>query len=705
MRTAAASSVGQLLSAALASGEETKSSGQNFSSSSPPSFDRRTQEVRLLTTRYDPPLFRTKEEWLARAQYLRQHILVCAGLWPMPERTPLRHQIFGQINRRRDGYTIERVYFESLPGFYVTGNLYRPVAASSKLPAVLCPHGHWNYGRIENNEICSEPGRAINFARQGYIAFSYDMIGFNDSMQISHGFGGEREHLWGINALGLHLWNSIRAVDFLLSLPEVDPNRIGCTGASGGGTQTFLLAAVDERVKVSAPVNMVSAYMQGGDTCENAPNLRVETSNVEIAALMAPRPMLLVSATGDWTKDTLEVEYPAIRAIYALLGAQEKVHATRFEAVHNYNRESREAVYAWFARWLLEAQDADRFKEKPFNVETPARLLVFHGRPQPQGVTGEALTRYLVGRAKKQLSDIDPNHEAEWRGYKEDFGLSLRHALMAYLPGPEDLLSWRVGGDVEGHVLSEQLILSRKGWQDRVPATIWRPQSILKGRGRSLSRKAKKSSAGRVPALAQGVEGTLLVHAEGKDALARDSEAGRLLARLCARGHLVMSIDCFQTGSARSAPRKAERYFTTYNLTDDAYRIQDILTAIGFLKSLKVEKVNLVGVGQAGLWCLLASSQAEGIASLAADANGFDNEDDGSFLKSLFIPCIRRAGDFTTSAALFAPRPLLIHQTLGVFKTGLIKSIYNSLAPSALRVEEGKLSGEEIANWVIGQQK
>ena len=170
--------------------------------------------------------------------------------------------------------------------------------------------------------------------------------------QIDHGYGGEREGLWGLSLMGLQLWNAIRSVDFLESLPDVDNNRIGCTGASGGGTQTFMLTAVDDRIKVSAPVNMISAHMQGGCLCENAPNLRLDTSNIEIGALMAPKPLLLVSATGDWTKDTPKVEYPAIRSIYAHFDAEDKVHEVQIDADHNYNKDSREAVYAWFGKWF-----------------------------------------------------------------------------------------------------------------------------------------------------------------------------------------------------------------------------------------------------------------------------------------------------------------------------------------------------------------
>ena len=151
----------------------------------------------------------------------------------------------------------------------------------------------------------------------GFVVFSYDMIGYNDSRQLTHAFGGPREQLWGLSLAGLQLWNSIRSLDFLESLPYVKRDAIGITGESGGGTQTFMLAAADARVAAAVPVNMISLHMQGGCLCENPPGLRLDTTNVEIAATIAPRPMLMISATGDWTSDTLELEYPAVRALYA----------------------------------------------------------------------------------------------------------------------------------------------------------------------------------------------------------------------------------------------------------------------------------------------------------------------------------------------------------------------------------------------------
>lgn len=358
---------------------------------------------RTHTDRYDPPKIASLDAWKARAQYLREHILASAGLLPMPEKAPLTPSIFDDTVHA--DYIVSKVYFESLPGFLVTGNLYRPVG-TGPFPAIVSPHGHWTYGRLENTATTSGPARAIGLARQGFVVFTFDMVGYADSQQLPHTFGGPREHIWGLSLAGLQLWNSIRAVDFLETLPYVRRDAIGATGESGGGTQTFLLAAVDDRIAVAAPVNMISLHMQGGCLCENAPGLRLDTTNVELAAAIAPRPLLMVSATGDWTKETLEAEYPAVRSIYGLFGAEDRVHAVRIDAEHNYNKASREAMYAWMARWLQKARPDVQLSERSFTVEPLQNLLVFFNRARPANMVDEAtLTTNWIAAAKRQLRD------------------------------------------------------------------------------------------------------------------------------------------------------------------------------------------------------------------------------------------------------------------------------------------------------------
>ena len=384
---------------------------------------------RTLDDRFAPPEFSNAEAWNVRAAYLREHVLASAGLLPLPEKTPLRPTIFGEI--KRSDYTISKVYFESLPGFFVTGNLYRPLG-DGPFPAILSPHGHWAYGRLENTAINSAPGRAINLARQGYVVFTYDMVGYNDSQQVPHTFSGPREYLWGLSLSGLQLWDSIRALDFLESLPYVRRDAIGMTGESGGGTQTFLASAVDQRIAVSVPVNMISLHMQGGCLCENPPGLRLDTTNVEIAATIAPRPLLMVSATGDWTNETLEFEYPAVRSIYNLVDASDRVRAVRITAEHNYNKESREAMYAWMAHWLPHAPEDAHPSERSFTPEPLQNLLVFYNRALPPNAVDIAgLTNEWIDAATRQLAASGPSA----------FSSTLRHVLgfAGELPGKGEL--------------------------------------------------------------------------------------------------------------------------------------------------------------------------------------------------------------------------------------------------------------------------
>lgn len=321
----------------------------------------------------------TLDQWQQRKLQLRQQILSAAGLVPMPAKTPLRPLITGKLDR--DGYTIEKVAIETKPGYWLGGNLYRPKGKGGKFPGILHPHGHWTYGRLENQPLCSTPTLAINLARHGFVVFAYDMVGYNDTAQTPHDFTSPEYQMWSFTPLGLQLWNSIRALDFVESLPDVDASKIGVTGASGGGTQDFLLTAIDDRVAVSAPVNMVSGIMQGGCVCENAPGLRVGTNNIEIASMTAPRPMLMVAATGDWTRNVPTEEYPEVKALYALYGKADLVENVQFDAPHNYNKDSRQAVYDFLRRRLRPEEPA--FQERGVNVEGLEDMLVFYGRSRP----------------------------------------------------------------------------------------------------------------------------------------------------------------------------------------------------------------------------------------------------------------------------------------------------------------------------------
>jgi Acetyl xylan esterase (AXE1) len=645
-----------------------------------PKNDPRLDEIRHLDLTYDFTGYRSQEEWLDRAARLKKQILVSAGLWPSPAKTPINATVFGKVDR--GDHTVEKVYFESYPGFYVTGNLYRPKNAIGKTPAVLCPHGHWTYGRLENQQLNSGPARAASFARQGYVAFSYDMVGYNDSAAISHRFAAghrenlvDRESLWSVNLLGLQLWNSIRSIDFLLTLPEVDPDRIACTGESGGGTQTFLLAAVDDRVKLSAPVNMVSFLMQGGSVCENAPNLRIDTNNVEIASLMAPRPMMMVSATGDWTKNTMTSEYPSVSRIYKLFDAENKLKAIQIDADHNYNQPSREAVYGWFAYWFLRRAEPTPVKERGNAVAPINDLLVFFGRPRPENELNEAqLTESLIEASKKQLDEEQPRDAAGLERFREQFGEALKYSLMAEYPKWGEVAVERLEVKNASGAASERLILSRRG--ARVEAVLWK----------SLKPKPNPSTA---------------------FALVVEPASNDLILRLVKADYTVLSLKLFPGG--RQIPDKV-KFFTTYNRADEANRVQDILTATALLKHAMMAylenqgqktSLSLVAHGHAGLLALLARGLAPAIDRVVIDAAQFDSSSDEAFIKSMAIPGIRRAGDFTTAVTIAPLTPLLIHNTGNKFNTEKIEALYKAFGKAEdFKSQSAKLSDAELITWL-----
>jgi len=660
-------------------------------------------EVRTLDTPRMPSQYKSRAQWETRAARLRQQILAAAGLWPLPEKTPLRAEVFDRIEAQ--GYSVEKVCFESHPRFFCTGNLYRPLRGPAKppFPGVLCPHGHWNYGRLEHNpgddNGCSVPERCLNFALQGYVSFAYDMVGYNDSFQVPHDWGTDQEapwglsrealrlSLWGISLLGLQLWNSIRSIDFLCSLPDVDQQRIAVTGASGGGTQTFLLTAVDERVRVSAPVNMISHYMQGGDICENAPNLRIDTDNVEFGALAAPRPMLMVSATGDWTRDTPRIEYPSTRSTYELFGAGSHVDCVQFNALHNYNRSSREAVYQFFAHWLSQASPksgGEGPKETGQFSFDPVHQLVFSRRPVPgDALDVRQLTTYLLENVRRRQERWFPHNIADLDAYRRQFGPAFRAALMAESPSPGNVRWWPAStAESQTRGINRKLqrvILGRAFAQERVPG-----QLVFAG-------EHVKSVV-------------LVVHPEGAQAALGSGQLLTPLAReLVKHGFCSFSIDAFQTGEAKDPSRKLDcTFFPTYNRTDDAHRIQDILTALVYLEAAwRPERIVVVGQGLAGLWCLLARPLFPTPLAVVADVVGFDSANDDAYLQDLYIPLLRQAGDFQAAALLAPAAPLVLHNLSPHFPSEPFEHAFSIQgASNQLRLSKQELPVAEIAEWL-----
>jgi len=569
-----------------------------------PATDVRNTEIYGFKSHFRMSAYHSRGEWEARRTALRRQILGAAGLFPMPARTPMRPRIV----RRMDyaDYSIEVVLLETFPGYFLGGNLYRPVAQKGLRPAVLIPHGHWKKGRLEDLPSYSVPALGINLARQGYIAFAYDMAGFNDTRQTSHSFANPQRSLWSFHPMGLQLWNSIRALDFLDSLSGVDPKRLAVTGASGGASQAIFLTAIDDRIAVAAPVNMVSAYMQGGDPCEEAPNLRIGTFNVEIAAMAAPKPMLLVSSTHDWTRNTPEEEFPAIRSIYSLYGQAGMVGSVHIEAEHNYNRQSRAAVYRFLNSQLHPDSEAADFEERSYELPPDDQLLAF-----PKGdLPTEMMTVDQVFQSWRSAARLQMENASA--GELRD---ALRNALdVEYQPA------------VESSSEGDRIVITRPWRNDRVVA-LWRP-----GVG----------------------DPVLVLHPEGAAAAER-TELGKQLLK---SNRPVLMIDPFMSGDLRSRQFQVDDYFLSYNRTEEAERVQDVLTALAFLKARTKNQPELIGMESAGIRSVFAAAVAPFKVDVVADMVGFAGSDQ-DFVNRFFVPGIQRAGGLDGALRLITARVLL----------------------------------------------
>ena len=633
---------------------------------------------------------KSADAWSKRAEYVRRQILVSQGLWPMPEKTPLNAVIHGLIDQ--GDYTVEKVFFESFPGFYVTGSLYRPKNKSGKVPGVLHPHGHWADGRfhdageagvkreiVQGAERFEDGGRSplqarcVQIARMGCVCFHYDMIGYADSTQLSqalvHGFAKQRPEMntpenWGFfspqaearlqSVMGLQTWNSIRSLDFLLSLPDVDPSRIAVSGASGGGTQTMLLAGIDPRVALAFPAVMVSTSMQGGCTCENASCLRVDTGNIEFSALFAPKPQG-VTAANDWTKEMSTKGFPELKALYELLGAPKQVtlvNLTHFG--HNYNYVSRSAYYAWVNQHFKLGLP-EPVVEEDYPRLSREQLTVWDQQEHKQPPGGDEFERKLVSHwqqdAEKQLAALESKDEASLSRWREVVAGGVDVLIGRDLPAAAELEYEQTEKTDQGDWIRMSGLVRNKAHGEELPLTFLYPKK--------WNRQA-----------------VIWAHEKGKAGLFTD--AGEVLPqvkRLLDAGTTVVGADLFMQGEFLADGKPVERtrkvanprefagYTFGYNHSLFAQRVHDLLTAIAFVQNheRKPEQIHLVGIGAAGPWVAAARAQAGKVVDRAVvETNGFRFATLSDFHHPQFLPGGAKYGDLPGLLALSAPHKLWV---------------------------------------------
>ncbi|GAB3418018.1 hypothetical protein GCM10027516_12370 [Niabella aquatica] len=319
--------------------------------------------------------YKNLNEWEERKKLLRPCLMEALHLARLPA-YPIAPPIITP-RRTYNGYTVENIAIEILRGVWVNGSVYRPAKFKGRIPVILNPDGHWADHRFRAD--CQL--RSAAFAKMGAITISYDLFGWGES-SLQFKYEDHRKSLsQTIQTLG-----AIRILDYLLSLKEADPGRVGITGGSGGGSHTVLMAALDDRIKVSAPVVSVSSYMYGGCPCESGMPIHFcvgGTNNVELAAMAAPHPQLLVSDGGDWTDKMPEHDFPYLQKIYSWYGKKDNVENVHLpEEKHDFGINKRTAVYRFMARYLglniaAITDKAGNIDESGITIEKMSDMYVF----------------------------------------------------------------------------------------------------------------------------------------------------------------------------------------------------------------------------------------------------------------------------------------------------------------------------------------
>ena len=667
----------------------------------------------------------SREEWNKRAEAVRRQIMVSQGIWPPPEKTSLNAVVHGKIDR--GDYTVEKVYFESVPGFFVTGNLYRPKNASGKSPGVLFPHGHWNDGRfidigrqavrreiVIGSERFEEGGRSllqalpVQCARMGCICFHYDMIGYADSQQLSfqlgHRFARQRPEMnspenWGLyspqaeahlqSIMGLQTWGSVRALDFLLGLPEVDSTRIAVTGASGGGTQTMLLAGIDPRVTASFPAVMVSTAMQGGCTCENASLLRINTGNIEFAGLFAPKPQGMTAAN-DWTKEMATKGFPELQALYKLLGAEKNVQlVNNIHFGHNYNYVNRSAFYAFLNKHFKLGLE-EPVVEEDYQRLTRDEMTVFDvAHPQPPGGDEfeRKLCRTLHEMSQQQLAAAQPKDAASLAKWREVVGGAADTIVGRGLPEANELEFEKTDEKAMGELIRFAGLLNNKARGEELPLAFWHPKNW---NGRTV----------------------IWLSEQGKSALfADDGSPPADVKRLLDAGISVAGVDLLFTGEfatdgqpAKNRTVRNERQFAGYTYGYNhpllIQRAHDVLSVVTFVKNHEQapKSVEIVALDGTAPIAAVALSQCGGAIDRAAlDTRGFRFGKLTDYLDANFLPGGAKYGDLPGFLSLAGPTKLWLAGETAE-SVALIKAAYQA-AGAADSVSFGK--PVEAVEWIL----
>lgn len=584
------------------------------------------------------------------------------------ERTPLHAQVVGEF--AREGYVVRKVIFESLPEFYVTANLYVPTTGQPPYPAVLTPCGH------------SENGKAydiyqhlfIGLVKRGYVVLSYDPLGQGERLQYwdfvfnrpiftaYHGMAGIQEYLLGQNLARYFIWDGIRALDYLSSLPQVDADRIGVTGNSGGGTLTTYISMLDPRVKAASIVTFITSIPKKieardldaeSDPEQDIPGLLAAgIDHTEFIGMIAPRPVQIGAATRDFfpiegTRQT----FSEVQALYKKLGVPERVRMVEFDHRHMYSQPLREATYAWFDRWLKGIENVT--PEPEILTEKDAALQCTPTGQVLTSLGGKTVYSFNHARAEelgKQLAlrRRDPS-------FRKELLAAVREQLALPSATTQPRLQ-KITATEAGNLIIEKLLLETE-------AGIVVPTRLIRAKDRS----------DRLPAV------VYLRDRQGE----QDSPA--LFSALARQGRLVAVADVRgfgETWAPATVRETSQNYYhprdgKDADFTYAAYflgrsllgmRVWDALNVAGYVRSrsdVDSQHLVIVGRGWAGLVALFAAALDPAIGGVAAEGVPASYEAIASAELyaqpvSLLLPGVLLNFDLEDVFSALAPRPLLV---------------------------------------------
>ncbi|MGH9767606.1 MAG: alpha/beta hydrolase family protein [Blastocatellia bacterium] len=607
----------------------------------------------------------TREEIGQRQRFIREKILQAIG--GLPERTPLNAKVTGTL--KRNGYRIEKIIFESQPAFYITANLYLPETGRGPYPGILMPLGHENGGKAHD----AWQRLAITFAKNGFAILLYEPVSQGERVQLydpdlgeskvrqattEHTLAGTQCLLLGHSFARHVIWDGMRALDYLISRPEVDSSRIGCTGNSGGGTLTAYLSALDDRIKVAAPscylTNWKSLLETIGpqDAEQNLPPFLSDgLDQADFVTAFAPKPYLILSAARDFfpiagTRQT----FREVKRLYGLMGAEEKLNMLEADDGHGYTRPRRLAAYRWMNRWLKGPglQEDEPIDEPEIEIESEDDLRCTQAGQVSLSLGGETIFSINLAEARK----VKPKRSAittpeDLRRFQAEIRDRVQRLTAFEKPaGSPDV---RAFGEIarDGYRIEKLLIEG----DPAIPALLFKPDGPVPKR-----------------------RAILYVHENGK---AAEANVGGEIEDLVRGGAVVLAIDLRGRGETREEAARVWDIFGHFESAMTALlvgktlvglRAQDVVRAVDALaarRDVEIESLSAFGRGDAAVPLLHAAALDDRIKSVTLEEMlvSYESVVEWKIHQEVFesvVPAALANYDLPDLAASLAPRKLQI---------------------------------------------